>query len=88
MLDLIPFYTMVAVAATQLAGATVVAYIGQVKSPDDNNLGGSDKIDAYGGFVQYAFNKNFSTKVMYENASFSDTLKDSNALRVYTSYKF
>ncbi|MGA1933532.1 OprD family outer membrane porin [Arcobacter sp. YIC-464] len=80
--------TMVAVAATQLAGATVVAYIGQVKSPDDNNLGGSDKIDAYGGFVQYAFNKNFSTKVMYENASFSDTLKDSNALRVYTSYKF
>jgi len=80
--------TMVAVAATQLAGATVVAYIGQVKSPDNNNLGGSDKIDAYGGFVQYAFNKNFSAKVMYENASFSDTLQDSNALRVYTSYKF
>lgn len=80
--------TMVAVAATQIAGATVVAYVGQVKSPDNNNLGGSDKIDAYGGFVQYAFNKNFSAKVMYENASFSDTLQDSNALRVYTSYKF
>jgi hypothetical protein len=80
--------TMVAVAATQLAGATVVAYYGVVKSPDHNNAGGSDQIDAYGGFVQYAFNKQFSTKVMYESASFSDTLKDSNHFRVYTSYKF
>ncbi|MFA9373710.1 MAG: OprD family outer membrane porin [Poseidonibacter sp.] len=80
--------TMVAVAATKIADATLVAYVGQVKSPDHNNLGGSDKIDAYGGFVEYSFNKNFSTKVMYENAKFSDTLDDSNALRVYTSYKF
>jgi len=80
--------TMVAVAATQISGATIAAYVGQVKSPDNNNLGGSDKIDAYGGFVSYAFNKNLSAKVMYENASFSDVLEDSNALRVYTSYKF
>lgn len=80
--------TMVAVAATQLLGATVVGYVGQVKSPDHNNLGGSDKIDAYGGFVEYPFNKNLSAKVMYENAKFSHTLEDSNALRVYTSYKF
>lgn len=80
--------TMVAVAATQVVDATIVAYVGQVKSPDNNNLGGSDKIDAYGGFVAYAFNKQLSAKVMYENASFSHTLQDSNALRVYTSYKF
>ncbi len=80
--------TMVAVAATQLLGATVVGYIGQVQSPDHNNLGGSDKIDAYGGFVEYPFNKSLSAKVMYENAKFSHTLSDSNELRVYTSYKF
>jgi len=80
--------TMVAVAATQIVGATVAGYVGQVKSPDNNNLGGSDQIDAYGGFVQYPFNKNLSAKVMYENAKFSHTLEDSNALRVYTSYKF
>lgn len=80
--------TMVAVAATQLLGATVVGYIGQVQSPEHNNLGGSDKIDAYGGFVEYPFNKSLSAKVMYENAKFSHTLSDSNELRVYTSYKF
>jgi hypothetical protein len=80
--------TMVAVAATQVAGVTLVGYYGVVKSPDHNNAGGSDQIDAYGGFVQYAFNKQFSAKVMYESASFSDTLEDSNHFRVYTSYKF
>lgn len=80
--------TMVAVLASKVADATLAVYVGQVKSPDYNNLGGSDQVDAYGGFVEYAFNKNLSAKVMYENAKFSHTLNDSNALRVYTSYKF
>ena len=80
--------TMVAVAATQLAGATLVAYYGVVDSPDSNNVAGADKIKAFGGFVQYAFNKNFSTKVMYESADFNTLSEDDNVLRVYTSYKF
>lgn len=80
--------TMVAVAATKISGATVVAYVGQVKSPDNNNAYGAKKIDAVGGFVQYAFNKKASVKVMYESADFNTQKHDDDIFRVYTSYKF
>jgi hypothetical protein len=77
--------TMVGVAATKLAGATLVAYYGVVNT---DNFVPYSKIKAFGGFVQYAFNKNFSTKVMYESADFDTLSEDDNVLRVYTSYKF
>jgi hypothetical protein len=77
--------TMVGVVATKLAGATLVAYYGVVNT---DNFVPYSKIKAFGGFVQYAFNKNFSTKVMYESADFDTLSEDDNVLRVYTSYKF
>ncbi len=78
---------MVAVAATRLAGATLVAYYGVVNT--DKSVGiGYEEIKAWGGFVQYAFNKNLSTKVMYESADFDTMKNDDNIFRVYTSYKF
>lgn len=84
--------TAVAVAATNIMGVTAVGYYGVVKSDDDNNAGGSDKITAYGGFLEYAFTKNFSAKVMYESADFKGDMNaldyDSNRFRLYTSYKF
>lgn len=80
--------TLVGVAVTKVAGAVVAAYYGEVKSPDGNNVGGAKKIKAFGGFVDYAFNKNFSAKVMYESADFDTLDNDDNIFRVYTSYKF
>ena len=80
--------TKVIIAATNIKGVTLVGYIGQVKS--DHKVGPLQytKIDAMGGFVQYAFNKNFSAKVMYESADFDTAKHDDNIFRIYTSYKF
>lgn len=79
--------TMVGVAATKIAGATLVAYYGVVNT--DLSVGaGYEKIKAFGGFIDYSFNKEFSAKVMYESADFDTLTEDSNQLRVYTSYKF
>ena len=79
--------TMVGVAATQVAGATVVAYYGVVNT--DLSVGaGYEEIKAFGGFVQYPFTKNFSAKVAYESADFDTLNEDDNIFRVYTSYKF
>lgn len=79
--------TMVGVAATKIADVLMVAYYGQVNT-DDASLP-YEKIDAYGGFLQYVYNKNFSAKVMYESADFNKAaLKDDDILRIYTSYKF
>ncbi len=80
--------TKVLIAATNIKDVTIVGYVGQVKS--DHKVGPLKykKIDAMGGFVQYAFNKNFSAKVMYESADFDTAKHDDNIFRVYTSYKF
>lgn len=79
--------TTVGVVATNIVGVTLVGYYGQVNT-DDASLP-YEKIDAVGGIVQYAFNKNFSTKVMYESADFNENaLEDDNIFRIYTSYKF
>lgn len=79
--------TMVGVAATQLSGATVVAYYGLVNT--ELSIGaGYEEIKAFGGFVQYPFTKNFSVKVAYESADFDTLSQDDNIFRVYTSYKF
>ncbi|MGM0520109.1 MAG: OprD family outer membrane porin [Campylobacterota bacterium] len=80
--------TMVAVGATQVSKATLVAYYGVVDAEDNTNALPYEEIKAWGGFVQYPFSKNFSAKVMYETASFDTNLKDLEELRVYTSYKF
>ena len=80
--------TKVIVLATNIKGATIVGYMGQVKS--DHKVGPAKytKIDGGGAFVQYAFNKSFSAKVMYEHASFNTLKHASDMFRVYTSYKF
>ena len=80
--------TVVGVAATNIGGVTLVGYYGQVNTDAPTGPLGYEKIDAYGGFVQYAFNKNFSAKVMYESADFDTADNDDNIFRVYTSYKF
>lgn len=79
--------TIVGIAATRIAGATVAAYYGVVNADKKAGLP-YEEIKAHGGFVQYAFNKNFSAKVMYESADFDTMKNDDNILRVYTSYKF
>lgn len=79
--------TIVGVVATKIADVLAVAYYGQVNT-DDTTLA-YEQIDAYGGFLQYEYNKNFSAKVMYESADFNKAaLQDDDIIRVYTSYKF
>lgn len=79
--------TLVGIVGTNIAGVTAVAYYGQVNV--DKSVGlGYEKIDAFGGFLQYAFTKNFSAKVMYESTDFDTFKHDDNIFRIYTSYKF
>ncbi len=78
--------TMVGILATNLAGVTLVGYYGEVHAGDKSLPYG--QIDAFGGFVQYALNKNFSAKIMYESADFDKFKNDDNIFRIYTSYKF
>ncbi len=78
--------TMVGILATNLSGVTLVGYYGEVHTNDNSLPYG--QIDAFGGFVQYAFNKNFSAKIMYESADFDKFKNDDNIFRIYTSYKF
>ncbi|MGP2656245.1 OprD family outer membrane porin [Malaciobacter sp. WC5094] len=80
--------TLVGVIATNIAGVTAVAYYGQVNTDEPTSPLNYEKIDAVGGFLQYAFNKNLSAKVMYESADFDTASNDDNIFRVYTSYKF
>lgn len=79
--------TGVFVAATKIAGATIVAYYGNVKT-DLSSAVGYTELDAIGGFIHYPFNKSFSAKVMYESVDFDTTSDNDDIIRVYTSYKF
>lgn len=79
--------TLVGVAATKISDVLAVAYYGQVNT-DDASLP-YEKIDAFGGYLQYAYNKNFSGRIMYESADFNKAaLHDDDIFRVYISYKF
>ncbi|PIE70657.1 MAG: hypothetical protein CSA22_06570 [Deltaproteobacteria bacterium] len=78
--------TIVGIIGTKLAGVTLVGYYGEVHT-DDLSLPYS-QIDAFGGFAQYSFTKNFSAKMMYESADFNTLKNDDNIFRIYTSYKF
>jgi len=74
--------TIVGALATTVAGVTGVIYAGHI----DNNT--PQDIDGYGGMLMYSYNKNFSTKVMYENVKVGTVSKASDTFRLYLSYKF
>jgi hypothetical protein len=86
-----PCYTkdtdaLVGVAVANIKGVIIGGYYGQVNT-DDTSLPYT-RLDGRGGFIQYAFNKHFSAKVMYESIDFDTFENDDDMFRTYFSYKF